>query len=357
FQFLLLLQSVVIHPHRYGRRMAYMFSGIICGVDSLRRAETSGFNKINTRSDTDMGSLIFLSLQLHKLLIVHVRFLYKFIFVFIRKQHQKLIRDYPGKKYGFNMFHFFYKKVTVFFQKLIAYAVAAFLIEVFKTLKITVQHCMRMRILAYDQMLCLHAETGEREQAGQTVVFCPAVFTVKILIYSLASGQMCRNDFRHFSQLLAVLLGPVALFSAHDIGYGACIFALAVHRRVEYRLGSALHQKRSPVGGIHSHIVMLENSSLIIVITLEQSQEIFFCKAAGCAESFRSVFGHPLILPGSVLFFNISADDSDPVKLKTVSDHLHEKFDGNRKTALLFENLKGCGNNIIMQITDINIAL
>ena len=214
-----------------------------------------------------------------------------------------------------------------------------------------------MRIISYDQVFRFYAETGERDKSRETVILCPGEIILVFWTACLAAGKMGGNDLRHFSQLLAVLLGPVALFSAHDIGYGACIFALAVHRRVEHRFGSALHQKRSAVGRIHSHIIILENSGLVIVIALEQSKKILFCKAAGRAENFRRILGQPLILAGSVLLLDISADNGNPVKLKTVADHFHEKFHGHRETVLFLKNLEGCGDNVIVQIPDINIAV
>ena len=120
--------------------MTDMFPGIIGRVDSERSADTVRFDKIDSCAEAYSRSLELICLKMHEFLIKSVCFLYKLIGIRIGNQHQKLVGNNPGKEIRFFQSHFLEEKVRIFFQKLIAHTVAAFLVEIFETFKITVQH-------------------------------------------------------------------------------------------------------------------------------------------------------------------------------------------------------------------------
>ena len=140
FQFLPLFQILVVDLHGDGRIMTDMFPGIIGRVDSERSADTVRFDKIDSCAEAYSRSLELICLKMHEFLIKSVCSLYQFPGIRIGDQHQKLVGNNPGKETQFFQSHFFEEKVRIFFQKLIAHTVAAFLVEIFETFEIAVQH-------------------------------------------------------------------------------------------------------------------------------------------------------------------------------------------------------------------------
>ena len=115
FQFLLMLQFLIVNPYGYRCVMRNLLSGIVRRVNGKGGADTAGLDEVNPNADTESCPLKFTRLLLNKFLVKALGFLYQFFFIGIGNQHQKLIGNYAGECSRFYIFQFFNKKVAVFF--------------------------------------------------------------------------------------------------------------------------------------------------------------------------------------------------------------------------------------------------
>ena len=212
--------------------------------------------------------------------------------------------------------HIAYQIVAELLQHLVAHGVAILLVEVFKVLKIAVHDDVAPGIAAHDLVLDLLPEAAEAQQTGEPVKVRGGHHAPIDGVGRQMLGEIGIDDLGDLPQLFPALLRPKALAAAHHIGDGPQILALAVHGGIDHGFRAPLHQQGGPAGGIHVHVVILQNGGAVFVIALEQGEKVLLGKAALLLQSRRGPGGGPLELPAGAVLFNVRIDDGDAVQLQ-----------------------------------------